>query len=132
MANTKYPNLKQNIISALGYIPERKFETEMINPEMITAVLGYVPANQSEIISLFKELAPDIVVDSSSYEWDIGETEATITVSASGGLGQINYSLGSQTNQTGIFLVSSQGVYTVIITDSLGSLESVDINVLSP
>ncbi len=63
-----------------------------------------------------------------------GDTDGSISVSASGGVGALNYTLqpGNVNNATGIFNNLAGGVYTVTVTDILNCTASLAITVVNP
>lgn len=61
-----------------------------------------------------------------------GETSGTISVSAAGGIGQFEYSVGNETNATGNFENLNAGVYNIIITDENDCQNSVEATIEEP
>ena len=115
---------KEVIIEKLEYTPED--ESNKVTAFSETPSDDKYPSEKL-VADLFKQLAPAIAIDSSGYEWNAEGTEATITVSASGGLGGLTYTLGAESNITGVFVVTTAGTYTVVVSDGLGNMESVDV-----
>lgn len=58
--------------------------------------------------------------------------EGTIQVSANGGAGDYEFSVGNDTNSTGLFEGFSGGIYTVQVTDQSGCIESVEVDINEP
>ena len=61
-----------------------------------------------------------------------GEESGTVSISANGGTGQFNYSLGNQTNSTGIFENLEAGTYNIIITDENNCQQSTEATIQEP
>ena len=75
---------------------------------------------------------PDIEA-TTSFEWDVEQTEATITVNAIGGVGTLTYKLDEGSVQTSnIFVVTEAGTYTVTIIDQWGSFIEEEVIVTAP
>ena len=105
----------------------------ILSPKDINDALGYVPASRGQVFSTFRGLSPITINEGTSgYEWDGGETEATITINTTGGIGTLTYTLGTESNTTGVFVVTSAGEYTVVVTDEVDGEESITINVEAP
>lgn len=81
------------------------------------------------VVDLFKQLAPEITIDSSESVWNTEGTEATITVTASGGLGELNYKLDDTVNATGIFTVIQSGIYSIRVEDILHNFKNLSVEV---
>jgi len=61
-----------------------------------------------------------------------GENSGTISVSTNGGIGQIEFSLGNETNTTGTFENLAAGIYNIIITDENNCQNSIEATVEEP
>ena len=124
---------EQAVLDALGYVPAD--DAALAAKENASNKVTTFSATPSDtnypseklVADYFKELAPAIIISSSDYVWNVEGTEATITVVASGGLGGLTYTLGSESNSTGVFIVTTADTYTVVVSDGLGNSESVDV-----
>lgn len=62
----------------------------------------------------------------------VGENSGAISLSATGGTGQLEFSLGNETNTTGTFQNLSEGIYNITITDENNCQNSIETNILEP
>lgn len=73
------------------------------------------------------------ITATSSFEWNVAETEATITVTATGGAGELLYKLDDGEPQSnGVFVVTEAGTYTVTIYDQDGNSIEEEVIVTAP
>ena len=61
-----------------------------------------------------------------------GESSGAVSLSANGGTGQLEFSLGNETNTTGTFENLAAGIYNIIITDENDCQHSVEATVEEP
>ncbi|MBK8144972.1 MAG: SprB repeat-containing protein [Bacteroidetes bacterium] len=94
-----------------------------INGCSVTSVVSIAAPNSPVITSL---LATDVLCN--------GGTDGTITATASGGLGALNYNLqpGNQNNANGQFTNLGAGVYTITVGDANGCTVSSTIAIVEP
>ncbi|MBK7690029.1 MAG: SprB repeat-containing protein [Bacteroidetes bacterium] len=94
-----------------------------INGCSVTSVVSIAAPNSPFITSL---LATDVLCN--------GGTDGTITATASGGLGALNYNLqpGNQNNANGQFTNLGAGVYTITVGDANGCTVSSTIAIVEP
>jgi len=90
--------------------------------------------NNCETTVDFEILAPtqlNIIVENINQASCSGQ-EGTIEVSANGGVGDYEFSVGNDTNSTGLFEGFSGGIYTVQVTDQSGCIESIEVDINEP
>jgi len=80
---------------------------------------------------IFEPIQLNIVIENINQASCSGQ-EGTIEVSANGGVGDYEFSVGNETNATGIFEGFSGGVYIVQVTDQSGCTESVEVDFNEP
>lgn len=61
-----------------------------------------------------------------------GENNGTVTIEGSGGLGSLNYTLGTETNTTGIFNSLGEGTYSVAVVDENNCEISILVEITEP
>ncbi len=61
-----------------------------------------------------------------------GESNGNISILASGGTGNITYTLGNETNSTGIFENLESGLYNIVLTDENSCSTSTEITISEP
>lgn len=102
--------------SALSETSENPVQNKIVTAEF---------AKHLAYIAELSDCACPITIDSLTYELT-GDEEATITCVASQGVGTLTYTLylgetEIESNETGIFIVESEGTYTVEVSDEIGS-----------
>ncbi|MFP4365513.1 MAG: hypothetical protein ACLFQA_00330 [Bacteroidales bacterium] len=66
-----------------------------------------------------------ITISDVDYEWNSEETEATITVTASGGLGHLSYRIdGGEWQADNTFIVTTEDTFAIDVKDEAGQIES--------
>jgi hypothetical protein len=104
------------------------FIVEAVDTYAITIIDQWGNSIEEEVIVT----APNIEA-TTSFEWNVEETEATITVNATGGVGTLSYKLDDGLVQIpNIFVVTEAGTYTVTIIDQWGSSIEEEVIVTAP
>jgi hypothetical protein len=124
----------------VGYIEDKFYKWDDIEKvwnvyypagSYAAAVHSHVIGDVTGLQSILQQLAPAIVINSVEYSLIDDETEAVITVNASGGIVPFQYNLDDGAWQTGnTFIVDSSGEYYVYVKDSLGNIVSSSLIVL--
>ena len=147
------------IETALGYVPQEPLvsgtniktiggesvlgmgnislpEPEAITEQSILDALGYTPANEIETSANETKLAKTIdaiglnVVQLNDYTIEKSGTDIIFTATAKGGSGKYTFTIGAESNTTGVFTFTVDGVYEIHITDDTESSETTEtINV---
>ncbi len=92
------------------------------------------PVQNKVIQPLFLQVAENdypVVISDISYEWNEAETEATITVTATGGLGHLSYRIDGGAYQiSNEFIVTAEDTFTIDVKDETGQVETDTVTTL--
>ncbi len=88
----------------------------------------------TELISV-DIVEPPVVIANISQQTNVncfGGNNGSVSISASGGLGNFQYTLGNETNGSGTFNNLSAGLYTVSISDVNNCIHTIEVEITQP
>lgn len=110
--------------------PRTTDESQIVNSRYMNHLLEDIESKKEEMYYILKEMSDPISIDDISYEWNAEATEATITVTASGGLTPLQYRINLGTWQlSNEFTVTEEDTYNIDVKDEVGNVESGGVEV---
>lgn len=119
-------------IGSEGYTSENVFSNVAVGVNTFTVRYPSKPVCRKEIdINIVNPAAISINASKTNISCN-NKNDGKITVTASGGTGDLTYSIPSESNETGVFTNLSGGNYTVTVKDENNCTNTSDLEIINP